>query len=269
MPWFKVDDKLHSHKKAVRAGEAMALWVVAGSWSADQLTDGFVPDYIVARLMPGGLDMADRLVACDLWAPDQVDGDDGWRFNDWGDYQPTRDDVESKRAAARQRMRRVRAKRDTRSSDVPDNTSDVRANTDDVRPNLTERSPYPDPTRPDPKPPCDADATQAQVEAELVAVFHNGQRPPDGTRAAWQLSEAARQIARWDPDPGEVARRSRCWPDTWGTQTAMGLAKWWDTCRPSPSPSDEPYVPPPELPAAAPIPDEVRSRWGRRREATA
>lgn len=103
MPWFKVDDKLHSHKKVAKAGEAMALWVIAGSWAMDQLTDGFVPDYMVGRLMPGGDGMAQTLVDAGLWIEDDHEGDDGWRFVDWGDYQPTRDDVEAKRDVTRRR----------------------------------------------------------------------------------------------------------------------------------------------------------------------
>ena len=39
MTWFKVDDKFHSHRKVAALGAdvaALSLWVVAGSWSADQ-----------------------------------------------------------------------------------------------------------------------------------------------------------------------------------------------------------------------------------------
>ena len=42
MSWAKVDDRLHAHIKATRAGEAMALWVLALSWSVAYLTDGLV-----------------------------------------------------------------------------------------------------------------------------------------------------------------------------------------------------------------------------------
>lgn len=109
MTWFKVDDKLHSHKKAIKAGEAMSLWVMAGSWCADQLTDGFVPDYVVCRMFPlQGEDWASRLVAVGLWDEDHHEGDDGWRFHEWEDHQPTRSEVESKREAERERKRRQR-----------------------------------------------------------------------------------------------------------------------------------------------------------------
>lgn len=106
--WFKVDDKLHSHKKAAKAGDALALWVVAGSWCSDHLTDGFVPDYMVGRLMPGGDDMAQRLADAGLWAPGECDGETGWQFHGWDEYQPTRDDVESQRERERDKKRKQR-----------------------------------------------------------------------------------------------------------------------------------------------------------------
>jgi len=111
MPWFKVDDKLHSHVKAARAGlEAMGLWTIAGSWSMDQLTDGFVPDYIAARLHPKAKRLAAALVKAGLWDEAEKDGDTGWQFHDWDEYQPTRDETEAKREAERERKRAWRAK---------------------------------------------------------------------------------------------------------------------------------------------------------------
>ena len=51
MPWFRVDDNLGFHHKVIAAGNpAMGLWVRAGSVCASQLTDGFVPDHMIASL---------------------------------------------------------------------------------------------------------------------------------------------------------------------------------------------------------------------------
>lgn len=111
MTWFKVDDHLHSHRKAMRAGtEAMGLWVLAGSWSAAEESDGWVPDYVLGRLVGApGVALADQLVAAGLWETGTVDGEDGYRFREWEDYQPTRAQLEAKREQARERMQRVRA----------------------------------------------------------------------------------------------------------------------------------------------------------------
>lgn len=105
MVWFKVDDTLAFHRKTVAAGNAaMGLWVRAGSWSAQQLQDGFVPDHIVGAL--GTKREATRLVSAELWI--RVEG--GFQFHQWDEpgRQPTREQVETDRAAARERMRKLR-----------------------------------------------------------------------------------------------------------------------------------------------------------------
>lgn len=105
MPWFKVDDALAFHMKALAAGNtALGLWVRAGSWSSQQLTDGFVPATMVPALGGGHKD-AKALVHAGLWH--QVEG--GFQFHQWEQYQPTREQVEAERAAAADRMRKVRA----------------------------------------------------------------------------------------------------------------------------------------------------------------
>jgi hypothetical protein len=104
MVWFKVDDKLHSHNKIrkVLADDpaALALWTVAGSWSSDNLTDGFVPDHQLPWLLPKGADeLAQILVAARLWR--RVRG--GYQFHEWGadgdgtKRNPTRHEVEKDR----------------------------------------------------------------------------------------------------------------------------------------------------------------------------
>lgn len=134
MPWFKVDDGLHAHRKAARAGtEAMGLWVMAGSWSADQLSDGFVPDYIALKLDPKAKAHAARLVAAGFWYASERDGDSGWQFHDWDAHQPSAKTTLEKRAEAKDRMQRLRDARranGTRGSreGAPERSDGVRAN---------------------------------------------------------------------------------------------------------------------------------------------
>lgn len=144
MPWFKVDDNLAFSSKVMLAGNAgMGLWVRAGSWSAAQLTDGFIPSHVALAL--GSPDEATSLVKSGLW----VESDGGYQFHDWDDYQPKKDDVLKEREDKRQRMADLRAKRRdaARAESV---TSNSRVTTPARAGSVTNLCSSPDPTRPDP-----------------------------------------------------------------------------------------------------------------------
>jgi hypothetical protein len=153
MPWFMVDDKLHSHKKRLRAGiEAMGLWCVAGSWSADQLADGFVPDYVARGLDPKAERHAASLVSAGFWEVAEKDGERGWQFHEWAQRQPLRVEVEAKRAAATEKKRRQRRNTDGQFEGVPD-LSPRESPRDNSRrpPGSPQGSPtVPSPTQPSP-----------------------------------------------------------------------------------------------------------------------
>jgi hypothetical protein len=92
--WFKVCDTANLHPKIVAAsGEAIKMWVRAGSWAAQQLTDGFVPDHYVPVF--GTHDLAAELVTVRLWSRD--DERDGYQFHDWDHYQPSKAQIERRR----------------------------------------------------------------------------------------------------------------------------------------------------------------------------
>lgn len=96
MAWFKVDDQLAFNAKIVAAGnEAMGLWVRAGSWSAAQLTDGFVPNHMAIAMANGMAKEcgADALVMAGLWH--EVEG--GYQFHDWSEFQPSAEAEKEKR----------------------------------------------------------------------------------------------------------------------------------------------------------------------------
>lgn len=95
MTWFKVDDTFHSHPKVLATEPAaLGLWVVAGTWSSANLTDGFVPDHVLPRLLEGGAELARKLVSSGLWR--RAKG--GYQFHDWTDYNPTGAQVREQRA---------------------------------------------------------------------------------------------------------------------------------------------------------------------------
>lgn len=146
MAWFKVDDGFWSHPKtATLSDAAVTLWVRAGAYSCQHLTDGVIKAPVLRLL--GDREAAVELVAAGLW----VEASDGWRFHDWDEYQETSETVKQRRADARERQRRARevaAKKRRESRDVSRVTDSV---TDSVSHGVSSLYPTrPDPTRPDP-----------------------------------------------------------------------------------------------------------------------
>ena len=100
IPWFKIDDKHHDHKKTRRAlrgaegkrrdASAMGLWELAGSWCADNLTDGFVPTDELYRWDDDWQTLADRLVDAGYWEAEEIDGEDGYRLSTGTSTSPSR-----------------------------------------------------------------------------------------------------------------------------------------------------------------------------------
>lgn len=94
--WMKVDDRLHSHRKTravtkTHIGKSrdiapMGLWVAAGSWSAQNGTDGWVPEDELDRWDDEWKSLAQRLVEAGLWWAEDRDSEPGFGFHDWHDY---------------------------------------------------------------------------------------------------------------------------------------------------------------------------------------
>lgn len=140
MAWFKVDDSYWSHPKVMfQTLEASGLWLRAGSWAANHLTDGRVPLRITHMIIPKSRRAVDALGGeledLGLWTRD---GDD-WVFHDWGEYQPTRDEVEAEREKARERQARWRENgaRAARRNGVSNGVTDGVTNAYPTRPDPT------------------------------------------------------------------------------------------------------------------------------------
>lgn len=113
MTWFRVDDSFYDHPKVLaipprQRANAIALWLMAGSWCARHLTDGHVPRsaHVAAEFMPSRARVAaaSALCRCGLWA----ETSSGYQFANWHEYQPTRQAVESKRESGAARVRKYR-----------------------------------------------------------------------------------------------------------------------------------------------------------------
>jgi len=119
VPWFKVDDTLHSHPKPRKAGlAAVGLWTVTGSYCSEYVTEGSVPAWYVTA-WPQGRRLAERLVDAGFWHAQghscrrcpQPKDDDDWQFHDWEHFQQTKEEIERDRELNRERQRRFREKR--------------------------------------------------------------------------------------------------------------------------------------------------------------
>lgn len=152
MPWLAIDDTFHAHRKVKRLRRkdrvsAIGLWTLAGSWCANQVNDGEVPDYMLDEFAASPR-IAGLLVEVDLW--DEVDG--GYRFHDWLDYQPSREEVMADRLAKHEAKAKagraggiasgVARRRNTRSSVEADPKQD------EAQPNQNEPPSLPLPTPP-------------------------------------------------------------------------------------------------------------------------
>lgn len=149
MSWFKVDDGLHASRKLLSIPKrarfaAVGLWTIAGSWSADQLTDGTIPDYML-EVFGAPPSAPQALVDAGLWEREQG----SYVFRNWHEYQPSKQDVDAERAASRERMRELRARR--KQPKQPEQREEGEA-FGRTGPNGSESVRNPDPTqsRPDP-----------------------------------------------------------------------------------------------------------------------
>lgn len=193
--WFKVDDSFHSHPKVLAVSPAaLGLWVVAGSWSGANLSDGFVPDHVLPRLLPDAASLARDLVTAGLWKRTRG----GYRFHDWGDFNPKREDVEQERKAARERMRKLRGGR--KDAAQPANGSP------EQHPNV--RQLFATPTRPDPvlggalgDPPTPrvGEAPSPRCEKHLNT---------DGSEPCGACADARRVRNRWEMADSERRRNA-------------------------------------------------------------
>lgn len=216
MTWFKVDDSFHSHPKVLATEPAaLGLWVVAGAWSSSNLTDGFVPDYVLTRLLPDALKLAEKLKTSGLWHRKKG----GYQFHDWGDYNPSKDEVEAERQAARSRMKTLRANRRT-AGQSGNRSPEQQAN---VRENFGVRSqPRPVPTRPD------KDQDPPVVPPASKADGRRGTRLPED----FEVTDA---MKGWARDNTPLANRTdhEAFLDYWRSATGQRAVKrdWEATWR--------------------------------------
>lgn len=94
--WVRIDDGMHNHRKTravtkshpakSRDAAPLGIWVLAASWAGQNATDGWVPEDELDRWDSEWKPLVGRLVSAGYWWPHQRDGEPGFGFNDWHDY---------------------------------------------------------------------------------------------------------------------------------------------------------------------------------------
>jgi hypothetical protein len=194
MPWFKVDDGLHSSRKVLSIPrsmrlQAVGLWTLAGSWCAKELTDGHFPDYMVEE-WGGSPELVEALVKSGLWESQSQ----GFDFHNWGEYQPTKEEVEGARTAEAERKRKWRESRKSGRTDapVPPDATDMSHGTRRDGPmgqdgRVRQASGHPDPTRPDPTRP----STTSDEVVDLAPAKSNRRKAETPLADGWGPANSA------------------------------------------------------------------------------
>lgn len=196
MSWFKVDDAFHASLKvqsipARQRFAAVGLWTLAGSWSSQQMTDGFVPGYMI-RQWGATPKVVESLVNAGLWDHER----DGFAFRSWAEYNPTKSQTEARRAVDAERKRIAReARAKKRAGDHAANTDRPSGHSEVSERMVSDPSALsrPVPTRPDPSRP----------EREVGVTEGGGSLRPQARDAESASPEVPPE---WVGDP----RRARC-----------------------------------------------------------
>lgn len=199
MAWFKIDDGFTNSKPVLRLQRrvrtsAVGLWTLAGAWAAKEMTDGFVPEYVIEELASTPA-IASHLVKCGLWE----EASEGWQFKGWEKYQPTREQILDARDREAERKRKYRESQRRPSGTDAGQTEGHQW-----------ESEHPDPTRPDPTPIEEAKASSVEIRedvqrlCEVLAegIATNGSKKPKITKT-W-TDEARRMIDLDDREPAKA-----------------------------------------------------------------
>jgi hypothetical protein len=149
MTYVRIDDHFPQHRKLLALDDAsFALYVRAICYSSTQLSDGEIPLNALSLLTRNRRPqtLVDRLLSADLWESTLT----GWRIHDYLDWQESAESVLTKRAAARERMQRlrsqdVRANNQRSSHEVREQETEVETKTYKNPPSVGSRDDGPPP----------------------------------------------------------------------------------------------------------------------------
>lgn len=119
MGWFRLDDRAIDHPKLLALSDgAFRLWVEGGAFCTRHLTDGLILRAALNGFRYVTRKRVDELVRVVLWEPVE----EGFRLHDFLDWNDSRDTIQAKRKAGRERTSKWR---DKASPDVSDASRDA------------------------------------------------------------------------------------------------------------------------------------------------
>lgn len=160
MPWFYVDDGFSDSKPIMNLSTApvrvpmriavAGSWVLGGSWSAKEETDGYIPHSKLKSLL------VPRSVVAAMCAPGPLDASlccpesDGILVKNWAKWQQTKAETAAKRKREAEKKRNQRRRGRNYVTGIDDQMSpgDTLGDIDDASENVSpgeSRSPYPTP----------------------------------------------------------------------------------------------------------------------------
>ena len=221
MTWFKVDDGFWSHPKtAMLSDAAIALWVRAGAYSCQHLTDGVISKPVLR--MVGTHEAADELIACGLW----IEVDDGWRFHDWEKYQETREAVVKRREAWRDRQKQSREKHDSKRGESR-NVSRVTSNvTPDVTHDASNVVTLGVPSRPVPSITSNEVIDTSRIKDAFERAWKHWPKKVEKKLASERFARAAKKFDDVEVLVDHVARFGDAYAATTDKRYVPGLGVW-------------------------------------------
>jgi hypothetical protein len=164
---------------------------MAGSWSADQETDGHIPDHMIEE-WGASKTQVEWLLKSGLWEsiPDEDQSYPGVteaevRFRNWAEYQPTKAKNEHTREKNREKLRHWRERNRVTDEDV----TGLQDGSDPVS------NPAPVPSRPDPSRPVHKDSSKTDEEFDQ---WYSGYPKKEAKAAAKKAFATARKNVDFD-----------------------------------------------------------------------
>lgn len=280
--WMKIDDRMHAHRKTrkvlrsdgskIRDSSPLGLWVLAGSWSAQNNTDGWVPVDELERFDDAWESHARRLVAADYWWPEQRGGEDGYGFVDWHEWNGRdRESADGKYGNhVKWHVNRKLVKPECEyCPSEPESDGDIAPDSPPISPPTrggeSGSIAYPDPTRPVPDPiptPFSAQARPSKPKKKPSVSLPADWAPTDDhkLRASNDGVFLAKEVEKFRLHAETHDRKAANWNAAF-TQWLIKAAEYAERDRPAPRQS-RPHAAQLELPPDGLTPEEY-AEWER------